>query len=193
MGLLLAATAEVGIIWSTLRRYCIMGHDVKNQAWKPPWVVELQSRLRGRNLLEQMSPEKWFTVLMHALAPGTHDSPRYQLVLEKRQGSDPMEFVRPRAVRAVSGHSGINILDQRGLQLKYRREFWRTSREFSTSRRWTICQVSFDMGFGQEGDMNFRDRMCMSWHFSRWIQEMSIFKANNVKSFASKGTKPSQI
>jgi hypothetical protein len=58
-----------------------------------------------------MTVKGWLVVLMHALRPGSHALPRYQVALEKRQGQDLMEYLRPYAVRAVSGHSSINILD----------------------------------------------------------------------------------
>jgi hypothetical protein len=74
-------------------------------------VIGLERQLRGKGWLVYMSEEKWLYVLLRAMAPGRHEPPRYQLIMEKRQGSQQMEFVRPRAVRTVSGHSSINILD----------------------------------------------------------------------------------
>jgi len=79
--------------------------------WRPNWVRDLRNRLKGRGLLDGMTIKSWLIVIMHALQPESHTFPRYQVVLEKRHGQGPTEYIRPYAVRAVCGHSGINILD----------------------------------------------------------------------------------
>ena len=86
-------------------------HEPDIRTWRPDWVYKLRDRLKGRSLLNGMTIKAWLAVIMHALRPESHVLPRYQVVLEKDHGQGPTDFVRPYAVRAASGHSGINILD----------------------------------------------------------------------------------
>ena len=74
-------------------------------------MTDLETQFRGKGWLQEMTQEKWTSALLRAMAPGNHEPPRYQLIMEKRWNSPQMEFIRPRAVRTVSGHSSINILD----------------------------------------------------------------------------------
>jgi hypothetical protein len=55
---------------------------------------------------------------MSSLRPGYHAVPRYQLALEKDVDQGPGEYIRPYAIRALSGHSGINILDPERIAMK---------------------------------------------------------------------------
>jgi hypothetical protein len=72
----------------------------------------------GKGLLGGMTMRGWFAVLIHALRRGYHALPRYQVILEKEPEQEPNEYLRPYAVRAVSGHSSINILDPERIATK---------------------------------------------------------------------------
>jgi len=93
-----------------LHRY-VTESDSISEEWRPNWVRDLRSKLAGRRLLEGMTVDAWLIVLLHSLSPESHQPPRYQLVLKKVWKQDSNVFVRPYAVRAASGHSGIDILD----------------------------------------------------------------------------------
>ena len=159
-------------------------HNVRNQAWRPPWVSELEVRLRGKGLLDHMSEEKWLFVILRALSPGTHEPPRYQLILEKRQGSDPMEFVRPRAVRTVSGHSSINILDPERVAAQVPEGILaHISGVFHITEMENLPSI-FRHGLQPGGRHGFPVRTYTLCRFSHWTQEMNICKASNVENFA---------
>jgi hypothetical protein len=58
-----------------------------------------------------MTIASWTMVLLKAVEPKQHQPPRYQWALERRLEHDQNTFVRPYAVRAVSGHRSTDILD----------------------------------------------------------------------------------
>ena len=72
-------------------------HDIEEQGWRPRWMIHLEVQLRGRNWLAEMTQAKWLCALLRAMAPGNHEPPRYQLIMEQRWNSAQLEFIYPRA------------------------------------------------------------------------------------------------